>query len=56
MSGAAVETKIRGVPSFWADPSERSWNLWGYVDRARQVLGFEPRHTWCDYLAAGPGR
>ncbi len=101
--------------SFWADPAERKWNLWGYVDerdvaaacrlaltapqdavtgspsfiiaaadtvmnrpsaellaevfpnvpligkvsefgtllsidRARQVLGYEPRHTWRDHL------
>jgi nucleoside-diphosphate-sugar epimerase len=102
-------------PSFWADPQERRWNLWGYIDerdvaaacrlalsapddavagspsfiiaaadtvmnrpsaellaevfpgvpvtgefsefgtllaidRARKVLGFDPRHTWRDHL------
>jgi nucleoside-diphosphate-sugar epimerase len=106
-------------PSYWADPAERKWNLWGYVDerdvaaacrlalsappeavagspsfiiaaadtvmnrpsaellaevfpdveltsefsefgtllaidRAREVLGYEPRHSWRDYLTAGP--
>ncbi|MGH3254875.1 MAG: NAD-dependent epimerase/dehydratase family protein [Streptosporangiaceae bacterium] len=104
-------------PSYWADPAERKWNMWGYVDerdvaaacrlalsapqdavagspsfiiaaadtvmnrpsaellaevfphvrltsevsefgtllaidRARQVLGYEPRHTWRNHLAA----
>jgi len=103
-------------PSFWADPRDRSWNLWGYIDerdvaaacrlalsapaeavagspsfiiaaadtvmnrpsadllsevfpdvrltreideygtllaidRARKVLGFEPRHSWRDHVA-----
>jgi nucleoside-diphosphate-sugar epimerase len=103
-------------PSFWADPQERKWNLWGYVDerdvalscrlaleadgpavagspafiiaaadtvmnqpsadlmaavfpgvpvngavgefgtllsidRARQVLGYQPRHSWRDHLS-----
>jgi nucleoside-diphosphate-sugar epimerase len=104
-------------PSFWDDPQERKWNLWGYVDerdvalscrlaleadepavagspsfiiaaadtvmnqpsadlmasvfpgvpltsragefgtllsidRARKVLGYEPRHSWRDHLSA----
>ncbi|WP_300609179.1 NAD(P)-dependent oxidoreductase [Trebonia sp.] len=104
-------------PSFWADPRERKWNLWGYVDerdvalscrlaleadaravagspsfiiaaadtvmnkpsadlmasvfpgvpltspvgefgtllsvdRARRVLGYEPRHSWRDHVSA----
>jgi nucleoside-diphosphate-sugar epimerase len=104
-------------PSFWADPRDRSWNLWGYIDerdvaascrlaltapaeavagspsfiiaaadtvmnrpsadllaevypgvrltreideygtllaidRARKVLGFEPRHSWRDHVSA----
>ena len=108
-------------PSFWGDPAERKWNLWGYVDerdvaaacrlalsaphdavagspafiiaaadtvmdrpsaellaevfpdvrltrevskfgtllaidRARQLLGFEPRHTWRDHLPAEAGQ
>jgi nucleoside-diphosphate-sugar epimerase len=107
-------------PSFWPDPSERRWNLWGYIDerdaaaacrlaleapaeavagnpafiiaaadtvmnrpsagllaevfpgvtlardvgefgtllaidRARQVLGFEPRHSWRDHVPAQAG-
>jgi len=106
-------------PSFWADPLERKWNLWGYIDerdvamacrlalgapadavagsssfiiaaadtvmnrpsahllqdvfpdvpvrhelgefgtlvaidRARQALGFEPRHSWRDHVPAEP--
>ncbi len=112
-----------GFPSFSADPAERKWNLWGYIDerdaamacrlalhadisdvadggsasfiiaaadtvmtqpsaelmrlvfpdvplrgaisgnttllsidRARQVLGFEPRHSWRDHVSASvPG-
>jgi nucleoside-diphosphate-sugar epimerase len=102
------------VPSFWADPEWRRWNLWGYIDardvalscrlaldapvtgaesfiiaaadtvmtqpsadlmrqvfpgvplrgevagnatllsndRARQVLGFRPEHTWRDHVPA----
>jgi nucleoside-diphosphate-sugar epimerase len=105
-------------PSFWADPSARKWNLWGYIDerdvaaacrlalsapedavagspsfiiaaadtvmnrpsadllaevfpdvrltgevsefgtllaidRARKVLGFEPRHTWRNHIPTG---
>ncbi len=104
-------------PSFWADPRDRKWNLWGYVDerdvalscrlaleadaravagspsfiiaaadtvmnrpsadlmasvfpgvpltspvgefgtllsvdRARKVLGYEPRHSWRDHVSA----
>jgi nucleoside-diphosphate-sugar epimerase len=104
-------------PSYWADPADRKWNLWGYVDerdvaaacrlalsapqdavagspsfiiaaedtvmnrpsaellaevfpgvqlrsevsefgtllaidRARQVLGYEPRHTWRNHLSS----
>jgi nucleoside-diphosphate-sugar epimerase len=47
-------------PSFWPDPRLRKWNLWGYIgefgtllaiDRARQVLGFEPRHSWRDHVS-----
>jgi len=105
----------KDFPSFWADPLERKWNLWGYIDerdaaaacrlaldvpatavegsvsfiiaaadtvmnrpsahlleevfpgvpvtrelgefgtllaidRARQVLGFEPQHSWRDHV------
>jgi nucleoside-diphosphate-sugar epimerase len=106
-------------PSFWPDPAERKWNLWGYIDerdaaaacrlaleapaeavagspafiiaaadtvmnrpsaqllaevfpgvpltrdvgesgtllaidRARDVLGFQPRHSWRDHVPAEP--
>ena len=48
-------------PSFWSDPRRRKWNLWGYVDerdvalssidRARKVLGYQPRHSWRDHVS-----
>jgi nucleoside-diphosphate-sugar epimerase len=108
--------KYREFPSFWGDPQQRKWNLWGYVDerdvalscrlaleadelpagaslsfviaaadtvmnqpsadlmasvfpgvplaspigefgtllsidRARKVLGYEPRHSWRDHVS-----
>jgi len=118
-SNIMAPADYQDFPSFWADPAERKWNLWGYVDerdvaaacrlalsapadavagspafiiaaadtvmnrpsagllaevfpgvrltrevsefgtllaidRARQVLGFEPRHTWRNHLTARP--
>jgi nucleoside-diphosphate-sugar epimerase len=116
-SNIMAPADYQDFPSFWADPAERRWNLWGYVDerdvaaacrlalsapadavagspafiiaaadtvmnrpsaellaevfpgvpltgevsefgtllaidRARQVLGFEPGHSWRDHLPA----
>src|SRR5579864_1200334 len=118
-SNIMAPADYQDFPSYWADPAERKWNLWGYVDerdvaaacrlalsarqeavagspsfiiaaadtvmnrpsagllaevfpdvqlrsevsefgtllaidRARQVLGYEPRHSWRDHLTADP--
>lgn len=116
-SNIMAPADYQDFPSFWSDPAERKWNLWGYVDerdvaaacrlalrapqdavagspsfiiaaadtvmnrpsaellaevfpnvpltrkvsefgtllaidRARHVLGYEPRHSWRDHLPA----
>jgi nucleoside-diphosphate-sugar epimerase len=118
-SNIMAPADYQDFPSYWADPAERKWNLWGYVDerdvaascrlalsapqdavagspsfiiaaedtvmnrpsaellaevfpgvqlrsevsefgtllaidRARQVLGYEPRHSWRNHLTADP--
>jgi nucleoside-diphosphate-sugar epimerase len=118
-SNIMTPADYREFPSFWDDPAERRWNLWGYVDerdvaaacrlalsapadavagspsfiiaaadtvmnrpsadllaevfpdvkltgpvaeygtllaidRARKVLGYEPRHSWRDHVSPAP--
>ena len=31
-SNIMAPADYQNFPSFWADPSERKWNLWGYID------------------------
>jgi nucleoside-diphosphate-sugar epimerase len=117
LSNIMATGDYRHFPTFWSDPHERKWNLWGYVDerdvaaacrlalaapddaiagspsfiiaaadtvmnrptaallaevfpqvrpnrdvgefdtllaidRARETLGYQPRHTWRDHISA----